>query len=165
MSVYGNILYCRVYICECMGTVSVSVTTGTEMEKERKKERRAKVGQTAATQALNSILPSFSSLFCHRGEAKEVTHSYEHSINLRRWPCSSWIQCPLPLFVCLLSCHLSAAGARLHCQEHRGGVPPDAHFSARAAVANISTADGSVLRQRIVLREVFDRDHDKTCPG
>lgn len=25
-----------------------------------------------------------------------------------RRPCSSWIQCPLPLFVCLLRCHLAA---------------------------------------------------------
>lgn len=51
------------------------------MEKDGRREGREKVGQTAAIQALNLLRPP-PPLRCHWGEAKEVTHSYKHSINL-----------------------------------------------------------------------------------
>lgn len=121
--------------------VSGSVTAGTAMEKERKREGREKVGQTAATQALNSLLssPAPSSprsplSSATEGKRRRSPTPTSTQSTCRR-PCSSWIQCPLPS-VCLLAmlpscCHLSAAGARLHRHERRGAAPPDAHFSGR----------------------------------
>lgn len=64
-------------------TVSVCVTTGTEMERETEEEGREKNGTDSKHLTLSSVLllhPSLST--ATEGGPKEVTHSYKHSINL-----------------------------------------------------------------------------------
>lgn len=140
--------------------LSVSVTTGTETEKES--ERRKWDRQ----QRCELFTSSLFSPFCHRGEAKEVTHTYKHSINL---PATLFVLDTVPaLSVCLPAtlpscCHLSAAGARLQRHEHRGAAPPDAHFSARA-VPRFSSRQLCFMSVYCAKRGL-DRDRDKTCPG
>lgn len=71
------------------------------------------------------------------------------------------------LFVCLLRCHPAA----ISLQPVPGYTATSAEVPFHQmsiilpALCQDAMADSSVLRQCNVLREVFDRDHDKTCPG
>lgn len=82
--------------------LSASETTGTEREK---------MGQRAAIAALRF------SPFRHRGEAKEVTHTYKRSINLRA---TLLVLDTVPLTVCLPSlqpvpgCNATSSEVPLH---------------------------------------------------
>lgn len=109
-----------------MGTenLSVSMTTGTEMETQRQRESGTDSSDTASL--LSSPLP-----FAAEGKRRRSPKPTSTQSTCRR-PCSSWIQRLLPLFVCLRRYHPLAASARLHRHRHRGAIPPDAHFSDHA---------------------------------
>lgn len=97
----------------------------------RKKERGERKWDRQTSSSLPSLLPSFVSLLPPRGS--EGGHPHLQALNqpagdlaLPGYSAHS-LGLPPMLPSC---CHLSAAGARLHCHEHRGAGPADAQFSA-----------------------------------
>lgn len=71
-------------------------------DRERKSAEIEKVGQTVAIQALHSLLSSLLHSFLSfatKGKRRRSPTPTSTQSTCRR-PCSSWMQCPLSLFVC-----------------------------------------------------------------
>lgn len=133
-------------------------------EKQREREGREKVGQTAAIQALNSLFSS--PLLPLRG--REGGHPLLQALNQPAGDLARPGYCARSL--CLSACYAAILLPSLcsRCQA----TPPWAQrcSSTRCPffwqlLCQNSMADSSVICHCIALRGVFDRDRDKTCPG
>lgn len=74
-----------------------------------------------------------------------------------RRPCLSWIQCPLPLFVCLLHCHPAAISLQLVPGYNATGTEVSFHKMPTFLLTLCQKFRGRQLCFPSVLREIFDR--------
>lgn len=130
-------------------------------ERESVREGRVKVGQTAAIQNLKLppllLHPPLILLSSATKGKRRRSPTPTSTQSTWRRPCLSWIQCPLPLFVCLLHCHPAAISLQLVPGYNATGTEVSFHKMPTFLLTLCQKFRGRQLCFPSVLREIFDR--------